>query len=95
MTLANIGAHKRRLVSTFTAVVLGVAFLAGVLVQTATLQHKFDVMFDTSSAEVDAVVRSDRSAPGYDDGERIHAPLDPAVLDRVRLVPGVADAQAD
>lgn len=94
VTLANLGAHKRRLFSTFTAVLLGVAFLTGVLVQTATLENNFDTMFDTESAEVDAVVRNARSAESFDE-ERVHAPLDPAVLDQVRQAPGVANAEAD
>ena len=42
VTLANLRAHKRRLVATFAAVALGVAFLAGVLIQTSTLQQGFD-----------------------------------------------------
>ena len=94
VTLANLGAHKRRLLSTFTAVLLGVAFLSGVLIQTETLQHKFDVMFDTSSAEVDAQVRNPLEAD-VGEGEIVRPPISPAVLERVRDVPGVANAQPD
>lgn len=94
VTLANLGAHKRRLLSTFAAVLIGVAFLSGVLIQTQTLQHKFDTLFDTSSAQVDAAVRSDRSTTSPDGGT-IRPPIPSAVLDRVRSVSGVADAQPD
>lgn len=92
VTLANLGAHQRRLVSTFAAVLLGVAFLSGVLVQSATLEHKFNVLFDTSSAEVDAAVRNPRQAD-LGEGETVRPPIPAEVLDRLRDVPGIANAQ--
>ncbi|QXC62339.1 FtsX-like permease family protein [Aquihabitans sp. G128] len=94
VTLSNLRAHKRRLVSTFAAVALGVAFLVGVLVQTATLQTGFDKLFDTESASVDAVVRSDRTLSDQMD-DTIRPRIDGGLVDRVRALPGVADAQAD
>lgn len=94
VTLANLRAHKRRLIATFAAVALGVAFLAGVLIQTSTLQTGFDDLFDTESASVDAVVRSDRTiTDGMD--ETIRPRIDGALVDQVRALPGVADAQGD
>lgn len=94
VTLRNLSAHKRRLLSTFAAVVLGVAFLSGVVIQTATLQHKFETLFDTSSADVDVMVRSDRSME-VGDGDPVRPPLDPSVLDRVAAVDGVERAAPD
>ena len=94
VTLANLRAHKRRLVSTFAAVALGVAFLAGVLVQTATLETGFDRLFDTESASVDAVVRSDRTLTD-DVGETLRPRIDAALVARVAALPGVADAQGE
>lgn len=94
VTLANLRAHKRRLVSTFAAVALGVAFLCGVLVQTATLQTGFDALFDTESASVDAVVRSSRTLKDVND-ETIRPRIDGRVVDRVRRLPGVRNVEAD
>lgn len=94
VTLANLAAHKRRLLSTFAAVLLGVAFLSGVLIETTTLGHQFDTLFDTGSAQVDAVVRNDRSTTD-DMGNTFRPPIPDAVLARVRAVPGVRLAQPD
>lgn len=94
VTLTNLRAHKRRLIATFAAVTLGVAFLVGVLVQTATLQAGFDKLFDTESASVDAVVRSDQKITDGDD-ETIRPRIPGSFLEQVQALPGVADAQAD
>lgn len=94
VTLSNLRAHKRRLVATFAAVALGVAFLAGVLIQTATLQAGFDDLFDTESASVDAVVRGLATITDQMD-DTIRARFDGSVLDRIRALPGVRSAQAD
>lgn len=94
VTLRNLGAHKRRLVSTFAAVLLGVAFLSGVLVQTATLEHGFDRLFDTESASVDAVVRSERTLTDSMD-DTLRPRIDASLVDRVRALPGVRDAVGD
>ncbi|HEX2574852.1 MAG TPA: FtsX-like permease family protein, partial [Aquihabitans sp.] len=94
VTLANLRAHKRRLVSTFAAVALGVAFLAGVLVQTSTLETSFDRLFDAESASVDAVVRSDETILDNFD-ETVRARIDAGLVEEVRAVPGVRDAQGD
>jgi putative ABC transport system permease protein len=56
--LRNLWAHKRRLVATATAVVLGVAFLCGTLVVGDTTRAGFDSAFRDANAGIDAVVRS-------------------------------------
>ena len=45
VTLRSFWEHKRRLVSTVIAIVLGVAFMAGTLVLTDTLDKVFDDLF--------------------------------------------------
>src|ERR687892_212965 len=57
-TLKSIGAHKRRLLATGSAVVLGVAFLSGTLVLGDTMETGFGDMFAEANAGTDAVVRS-------------------------------------
>ncbi len=57
VTLRNLWAHKRRLLSTVVSVLLGVAFLSGTFVLTDTLQRSFDDLFRGANDEVDAEVR--------------------------------------
>src|SRR3546814_16113851 len=59
VTLRNIWAHKRRLVSTIVAILLGVAFMSGTLVLTGTLDRSFDEIFQTSSKGIDAEERGE------------------------------------
>ena len=54
-TLKSLGAHKRRLLSTCTAVLLGVAFLSGTLVLGDTMQRGFDTIFADANAGTDTV----------------------------------------
>ncbi|MGW7417511.1 hypothetical protein, partial [Streptomyces sp. NPDC054863] len=58
ISLASLRGHKRRFAGMFTAVVLGVAFLAGTLVMGDTLRAGFDTMFAAAGSGTDAVVRS-------------------------------------
>jgi putative ABC transport system permease protein len=93
VTLANLRAHRRRLLATAAAIVLGVAFLVGVLVQTASLSEGFDRLFEAESAEIDAIVRSDEVIEA--DGESFRGRIPAATADAVREVPGVADVAVD
>ncbi|OKJ05237.1 FtsX-like permease family protein [Kitasatospora sp. CB01950] len=86
-------AHRRRLVGTVLSIVLGVAFLTGTMVLGDTLRANFDTLFADANAGTDAVVRSadalaDPAVPGG-----VRAPLDAAIVDRLRAVPGVAAAE--
>ena len=56
-TLRSLWSHKRRLISTCVAVILGVAFMAGTFVLTATINRGFDDLFATGFDGTDAVVR--------------------------------------
>ena len=58
LTVKNLRAHKRRLASTFVAIVLGVSFLGGTLVLGDTMKKTFDDLFADSNAGTDVVVRS-------------------------------------
>ena len=58
IALKNLLSHKRRLIGTASAVVLGVAFLAGTLVLTDTMRAAFDDIFTSANAGTDVVVQS-------------------------------------
>ena len=92
--LKGLLAHKRRLVGTFLAVFIGVAFLAGTLVLGDTLRTNFDDLFTEANAETDVVVRNASrlsTDPGEPDSQR--GLLDASLVDTVRDVEGVAAAE--
>ncbi len=92
-TLRGMFAHKLRLVLTTASIALGVAFLAGTLVLTATMGAAFERLFDKVSAGTDAVVRTQAS---YTESEGVgtsRAPIDAGVLDQVKKVDGVRVAE--
>ncbi|MFF7457528.1 ABC transporter permease [Kitasatospora sp. NPDC008115] len=93
ISLRSLAAHKRRLAGTFTAILLGVAFLSGTLVLGDTLRGSFDTLFADANRGTDAVVRS---ADVLDTGNTfggVRAPVEQALADRLRQVPGVAAAE--
>ncbi|MGD6747273.1 ABC transporter permease [Streptomyces sp. BH106] len=92
LSLTSLRAHKRRFAGTFSAVLLGVAFLAGTLVMGDTLRASFDSMFAGASSGTDAVVRSGNviTTPGESQGTR--RPVDASLADDLAKVPGVAAA---
>jgi putative ABC transport system permease protein len=93
ISLISLWARKRRLASIALAVVLGVAFLTGTLVLGDTLNANFDRLFAEVSAGTDVVVRNGtvvESDRGPDDAR---GPIDQALVDEVRDVDGVADAE--
>ncbi|MFI6443722.1 ABC transporter permease [Kitasatospora sp. NPDC050543] len=94
ISLRSLRAHRRRLAGTFLSVLLGVSFLTGTMVLGDTLRANFDTLFADANAGTDAVVRSADvlDAPNTPGGVR--APLDAALADRLRTVPGVAAAEA-
>jgi putative ABC transport system permease protein len=89
-TLKGIGAHKRRLLATSSAVVLGVAFVSGTLVLGDTMETGFGDMFSEANAGTDAVVRSSTEVGDDDISER--GLLDASIVDDVAAVDGVATA---
>ncbi len=58
IALKSLLSHKRRLIGTASAIILGVAFLAGTLVLTDTMRASFDDIFVSANAGTDVVVRS-------------------------------------
>ena len=92
-TLKSINAHKRRLLATCTAVLLGVAFLSGTLVLGDTVRANFTDLFEESNAGIDADVRGSNEV-GSDDFTQRNL-LDASLVDRIRGVDGVADAVPD
>jgi putative ABC transport system permease protein len=90
-TLKSIAAHKRRLLSTATAVILGVAFLSGTLVLGDTMRAGFADVFAEANAGTDAVVRS---ATEVGEAEVTQRGLLPeSTVETVRAVDGVAVAE--
>src|SRR5215218_6448626 len=88
-------AHKRRLVGTFLAVFLGVAFLSGTLVLGDTLRANFENLFTEANAGTDVVVRHESrlaTDPGEPDSQR--GLVDASLVDTVRNVDGVTAAEA-
>jgi putative ABC transport system permease protein len=92
-TLRSLLQRKLRLVLSGLAVVLGVMFVSGAFVLTDTLGRSFDSLFRSVYADTDVQVAAvpPLSAPGTDD-ERVTATVPASVVDTVRSVPGVAEA---
>ena len=89
-TLKSINAHKRRLLATSMAVVLGVAFLAGTLTLGDTMRADFNDLFTATNAGTDVVVRSSTEVGDSDISQR--GLLDAAIVGQVAAVDGVAAA---
>jgi putative ABC transport system permease protein len=83
--------RRRRLAGALTAVFLGVSFLAGTLVLGDTLSRSIDGFFARAYADTDVSVRNATqvtNAPGQLRGE-----IDASAVERIRRVPGAANAQ--
>ncbi|MET7470923.1 ABC transporter permease [Micromonospora sp. NPDC005686] len=93
-TLKSLLARKLRLLLSGLAVVLGVMFVSGAFVLTDTLGRSFDAVFADAYSEVDVSVEA---KPKIDvsttEGMPVSTPMPASVLDRVKAVPGVADAE--
>jgi putative ABC transport system permease protein len=88
LTRRSLWEHKRRLISTLVAVVLGVAFMAGTFVFADTIDHSFDDLFNTLNKEVDAQVQGAKTFT-TDTGESNRLPLDEKLVAVVGKVDGV------
>ncbi|MGC4897123.1 ABC transporter permease [Micromonospora sp. DT31] len=93
-TLKSLLARKLRLLLSGLAVVLGVMFVSGAFVLTDTLGRSFDSVFADAYSELDVSVEAkpkiDASMTG---GAPVSTSVPAALLDRVKAIPGVADAQ--
>ncbi|WP_433462755.1 ABC transporter permease [Spirillospora sp. CA-128828] len=92
LVFRGLVAHRARLLLSTVAVVAGVAFVAGTLIFSATLDRSFDRAFDDLGRGTDVIVRSQRAfEPGL--GERASdRPVPASVLASVQDVDGVAKA---
>ncbi|MFI0407664.1 ABC transporter permease [Actinomadura sp. 3N508] len=92
LVLRGLVAHRARLLLSTVAVVAGVAFVAGTLIFSATLDRSFDRAFDDLGRGTDVIVRTDRAfEPGL--GERAaERPVPAALLAAVQGVDGVEKA---
>ncbi|NDU76331.1 FtsX-like permease family protein [Actinomadura sp. DSM 109109] len=84
-TLAGLRAHKLRLLLTAVAITLGVGFISGTFVLTDTLDKGVSKTFAKSADKVDYAVLPGGDGP--DEG------VPPALLAKVRALPGVTDVQ--
>ncbi|HWS44417.1 MAG TPA: FtsX-like permease family protein [Acidimicrobiia bacterium] len=91
VTRRGLLAHKLRFLLTALAVVLGVAFVSGTFVLTATIRHTFDDLFGNIYKGTDAVVRS-HAVMKSDFGGDLRPRVPATLLDTVLATPGVADA---
>src|SRR3954454_5733781 len=95
ITRKEIAAHKLRFVLLALAVILGVAFMSGTQVLTATINKSFDDLFADINRGTDAVVRAPEViksdfGPG---GQRPRIPA--SVADLVHGAPGVEAAEGN
>ena len=90
-TLKNLAARKLRLLTTSFAVLLGVAFMAGTLVLTATVGATFDSLFADAYEGTDAAVRGEVALESSQLGDQRNR-LDAALVDEIQAVDGVAAA---
>ena len=90
LTIKQLASNKLRLLATALAVILGVAFLAGTLILTDTIEGTFDNVLTRADAGTDAYIRAASPvALRYGETGR---PLDIGLLDTIRQVDGVAQA---
>jgi putative ABC transport system permease protein len=87
-TLASIRSHKRRLLSTSLAVLLGVAFLSGTLVLGETTRAGFSDAFTEANAGTDALVRSETEIET--EGMGATGLLDQGLADQIATLDDVA-----
>ena len=64
LTVKGLWAHKLRYALTGLAVVLGVAFMAGTMVLTDTMERTFDGVFASANDGTDVIVRRDAAIDG-------------------------------
>jgi putative ABC transport system permease protein len=94
-TLRAMFAHKLRLALTTASIALGVAFLAGTLVLTDTMNLAFTQLFGKVSAGTDAVVRTKAPYTQSEGTTTSRGPIDASILADVRHVDGVRTAEGE
>ncbi len=89
-TWKGMWSHKRRLLGTTMAVLLGVAFLTTSLAIGSTMTAGFDDLFSEANAGTDVVVRNSTVIGSGDNLARGN--LDAALVDQIDDIDGVLDA---
>src|SRR5678816_2697546 len=99
VTFKSLLARKLRLLLTALAVVLGVAFVSGTLILGDTLNSTFDKLFTTAYSGTDVGVRGKAafkvSVADGGDATQSRPPVPADLLDQVRSVDGVRQAEGD
>ncbi|MEI6620868.1 MAG: FtsX-like permease family protein [Actinomycetes bacterium] len=89
VVLRGIWSHKRRLIGTCSAVIIGVAFLAGTLVLSDTMRASFDTIFAAANSGTDAVIQGSES---IGQGSTAQSSLVPdSLVPQVQQLPTVAE----
>lgn len=88
----SMATHKRRLLSTSSAIILGVAFLAGTLLLGDTMRASFSTAFSQANAGLSVVVQGKASVVSQQ-GER-RTPVPESLVTSIEGVDGVVDAVA-
>jgi putative ABC transport system permease protein len=91
VTLRSLWAHKRRLLSTVLAVVLGVSFMSGTFIISTTIDQSFDDLFSKVVEKVDVVVQGEVLYSDLLTGDA-RANLPATTVDEVAAVSGVRAA---
>src|SRR4051812_32044948 len=91
-TVRGMLAHKLRVVLTTVSITLGVAFLAGTLILTDTMNTAFDRFFGQVSSGTDAVVRHETAYTSASGAGVSRAAIPAGVLAQVRRGPRGAPA---
>jgi len=92
IALRGLWAHRRRMLSTVIAVILGVAFLAGTLLLTDTLRSNFRTLFAQADGQIDVVVRSAIKV-GDAPSSTSRPTIDGTLVSNINGMPGVADTK--
>lgn len=93
--LNGIVARKLRVALTLLSIASGVALVTGTYVLTDTIDRSFDRIFEQTAQGTDVSVTAPATLEGDGGSEGTLPTLPPAVVERVRAVPGVAAAQGN
>jgi putative ABC transport system permease protein len=92
LTLRGLRAHKRRMLATVLAVVLGVAFMAGARVLTDTMSASLSGVLTDAESGTDVLVRAEPAFDGWNGAVR--GPLPADLVDELAQTDEVAAAAA-
>jgi putative ABC transport system permease protein len=87
-SLRSVLSHKLRLTLSAVAVVLGVAFVAGTLVFTDTINKTFQNLFDQVSSDVTVTKKAAFDAT-FEGGQQFPSTVPAALVDQISGIPGV------